>query len=303
MSNVLQNFEKFGRDISFFSTYTHSIIDITNNSKDNMNILLWRRIVAPLFLLFVSAVAEGTQAVSTIDYDNGDSYVGNLDEHGRKSGRGILKLAAGDVYEGEWLADKRHGKGILKWSDGDVYIGDYKDDIMHGNGKYIWEDGDIYQGEFNDGVFHGMGTMTWTHGSVYEGEYAYGLIHGKGKFTWSDGDEYVGMFFNGKRDGFGTQTSKWKLYQFHGEYSNDKMHGKGVISLLGNLLEFKGEWKDGHMTNISFDAFALLQRLVQVIGRSDPTLLRLRPCLGSLDGYVDDSSWQGASGCNGISIK
>ena len=276
-----------------------------------MNILLWR-IVATL-LLCISAVSStpeasgqadgGAQTVSTIDYDNGDSYIGTLDEHGRKSGKGILKLASCDFYEGEWSNDKRHGRGILHFN-GDIYEGEYKDDIMQGYGKYIWDDGDIYEGEFHDGVFHGKGKMAWLHGSVYEGEYGYGLIHGKGKYTWAYGVVYEGEFFNGKRDGVGTLTSKWSLYQYQGEWSDDKMHGKGVMSWFGDLIELKVELKEGWVTNMSFDVFALLQRMVQVIGRSDPTLLRRHPCLGSLEEFVDDSSWQqGASECIGISVK
>ena len=37
---------------------------------------------------------------------------------GLRSGKGILTLANGDVYDGHWKEDKKHGAGILDCSDG-----------------------------------------------------------------------------------------------------------------------------------------------------------------------------------------
>jgi len=36
--------------------------------------------------------------------------------------------ADGDVYEGDWVADKAHGRGFYEHIDGAKYIGDWKED-------------------------------------------------------------------------------------------------------------------------------------------------------------------------------
>ena len=34
-------------------------------------------------------------------------------------------MSNGDVYEGEWKANKFHGKGTLQMADGRIYTGDW----------------------------------------------------------------------------------------------------------------------------------------------------------------------------------
>ena len=231
--------------------------------------------------------AEVAPVVTTKIYLNGDSYEGEMDDNGLRNGKGVLTWT-GMVYDGDWVADKRHGKGIWKWTDGDIYEGEFKDDIMHGKGIYNWTFGDSYDGEFRNGLFHGKGKFTWADGSfydgnfkddqrhgegkytyadgtVYDGEYRDGLMHGKGKYTWPNGKLYDGMWLNDKRDGIGTQTSMWKLYRYQGEWRNDKKHGKGMISLFRNFVECEGEWEDGRLTNMPTHVLVLLQRLTEVI--------------------------------------
>jgi hypothetical protein len=59
-------------------------------------------------------------------------------------GRGVLKLADGNIYEGEYKDGNRHGKftsevrvivlgrGVWKGADGDNYEGEWKDDKFNG---------------------------------------------------------------------------------------------------------------------------------------------------------------------------
>ena len=42
--------------------------------------------------------------------DNGDVYVGIFDNN-MANGTGVLYMAGGDIYEGEWMDDKLHGHG------------------------------------------------------------------------------------------------------------------------------------------------------------------------------------------------
>ena len=41
------------------------------------------------------------------------------------NGKGTLKYANGDVYEGDFDEGVEHGKGTLKYANGDVYEGDW----------------------------------------------------------------------------------------------------------------------------------------------------------------------------------
>jgi hypothetical protein len=191
-----------------------------------MNIL-FRHIVILLLLLIAGTVsqASGTDgaptpvvSVATINYSNGDSYRGNIDNNGRRNGKGEYTWTDGSVYEGDWLADKRHGKGKFTYANGDVFVGEYKDDLRNGKGKYTFPNGDVFVGEYKDDLRNGM----------------------------------------------------WKLLRYQGEWSNDKMHGKGVKSFFGNLIEVIGEWKNGWLTSIvrvrvDIGVLALANRLVHAI--------------------------------------
>ncbi len=73
-----------------------------------------------------SHVGRLNNSAKTIQYENGDYYVGDLKD-GKRNGKGIYKFACGNVYEADWKDGKRNGKGILKLACGNVYEGDYND--------------------------------------------------------------------------------------------------------------------------------------------------------------------------------
>ena len=117
-----------------------------------------------LHVVFVCSVHSATSAVLAVvgDGRSGDPL------HERDDKR--------DVYEGEVDAEGRpHGKGTMKYASGDVYEGEYKDDKKHGRGKQVWPNGDIYDGQWLNNYAHGEGTMYFTKnkqvhkGSYYEG--------------------------------------------------------------------------------------------------------------------------------------
>jgi hypothetical protein len=41
------------------------------------------------------------------------------------TGKGIMRYANGDIYEGDWLDHELHGYGTFTFSDGRKYIGEY----------------------------------------------------------------------------------------------------------------------------------------------------------------------------------
>mmetsp|Transcript_36051 Transcript_36051/g.82800 ORF Transcript_36051/g.82800 Transcript_36051/m.82800 type:complete len:201 (-) Transcript_36051:62-664(-) len=124
--------------------------------------------------------------VQTLAYNDGSTYVGQVDKDG-----------------------KRHGSG--RWtSDAGCYEGQWRDDVQHGEGRQEWSDGRSYEGQFANGRFSGYGKMLWTSQTgvlSYEGQYQNDLKHGVGKFTWADGRTYEGEWQNGKRHGQGLYTS------------------------------------------------------------------------------------------------
>ena len=252
-----------------------------------MNILL-RRTAILLLLLIAGTVSQASGGVPpppvvsivTTKFSNGDSYIGNIDDNGRKNGHGKYTWADGDVYNGDWLADKIHGKGKYTWANGNVYDGDWLENTRHGKGKFTRANGSVYEGDWLEDKAHGKGKFTYANGDVYDGEYKDGWMHGKGKYTDANGAVYDGQYKDGLRNGLGTNTSKWKVLRYQGEWSNDKMHGKGAMSWFGNLIEFKGEWKDDRLTSIvrvrvDIDVFALLNRPMLISSSHLETLLPL----------------------------
>ena len=221
-----------------------------------MNILLRRIAILLSLLLIAGTVSQASGAdgaptpvvsVATTKYSNGDSYVGKIDDNGLRNGKGKYTYANGDVYVGEYRNGRKNGKGIYEWVNGNVYDGDWLANKRHGKGK-----------------------VTWANGNVYVGEYRNCLRNGKGKFTWTNGAVYVGEFLDGLRNGLGTDTSMWKVRRYQGEWSNDKMHGKGAMSWFGNLIEVKGEWKNGWLNSIvrvrvDIGVLAFVNRLIHAI--------------------------------------
>ena len=77
------------------------------------------------------------------DYDNGDKYEGEVDEHGKRNGRGVLlKLAAGIFYEGYFINGKANGRGRSILKDGDLVDGEFRDGQRHGFGLWLMPNSD-----------------------------------------------------------------------------------------------------------------------------------------------------------------
>lgn len=97
-------------------------------------------------------------------------------------------ICVGDVYEGEWVANRKDGKGTDIFSNGDAYHGEYKEGIPNGFGIYTWKTGSYYEGQFVDGLKHGKGIWRKNKDDVmsnrYEGQYYMDKKHGYGEFTW-----------------------------------------------------------------------------------------------------------------------
>lgn len=89
------------------------------------------------------------------------------------AGRGRFTYSNGDVYDGQYVNDKRQGKGAFIYADGDRYEGDWNNGRIEGYGVYVYEDGERYEGEWRDEAKHGKGVNTYVGGDIvsYEGNY------------------------------------------------------------------------------------------------------------------------------------
>eukprot|EP01087_Luapelamoeba_hula_P015554 TRINITY_DN4662_c0_g1_i5.p1 TRINITY_DN4662_c0_g1~~TRINITY_DN4662_c0_g1_i5.p1 ORF type:complete len:443 (+),score=76.99 TRINITY_DN4662_c0_g1_i5:44-1372(+) len=158
-------------------------------------------------------------------YPNGSTYIGALNEKGR-----------------------RHGKGIMLFKDG-KYEGGWKNGKQHGRGKYVWNSGSTYDGYWKTGKFDGMGTYTWPSGAAYMGTWTKGKKNGQGTFIWANGTKYEGAFVDDKKNGIGEYVSGTDGTRYFGEYVNEQMEGWGTY-LFPDGARFVGQFKNNNFDGV-----------------------------------------------------
>lgn len=199
-------------------------------------------------------------------YDSGDTYYGEINDEGKRHGKGVYRWLSGETYRGEWKNDSHHGFGEWKYADGKSgYRGEWYNGEAHGLGIYIGENGDQYEGAFKNGAMHGHGTQKYAGGATYTGEYVNNQRSGFGIFVWKSGETYHGDWKHDARNGEGLQTTKWRIYTYRGPWRDDKKHGWGIETWYGTFLVCEGEWNDGKPPprGKCICRLELLQRFVQ----------------------------------------
>lgn len=101
-------------------------------------------------------------------------YAGAMEE-GRRSGKGRIRFANGERFDGAWKDDLPHGLGEFWFANGDYYQGDVANGRMEGEGTYVASGAEVYEGGFAAGKRHGSGTVQWENGVSYESEWIDGL--------------------------------------------------------------------------------------------------------------------------------
>ena len=81
------------------------------------------------------------------------------------NGRGTLRFANGNVYEGDFKNNVREGKGTLRFANGEVYEGDFKNGRREGKGTYRFANGEVYEGDWKNGRTVGKGTDRFANGA------------------------------------------------------------------------------------------------------------------------------------------
>jgi hypothetical protein len=178
-------------------------------------------------------------------YLNGDIYAGEMSK-GRRHGTGTYQACRG-AYRGQWDRDDKHGHGVLMLADGGTFEGEWERDtvsdgegeyrdsegrtmrgqfklnqlglidlklssreddyswlhVVRGEGSCKYGDGKEYTGKLIEGRFEEYGVLIWPNGDMYEGSFYRGVCCGQGKFTRGDGTVWKGSFKKGRKHALG----------------------------------------------------------------------------------------------------
>jgi len=182
----------------------------------------------------------GDSRYASTSYKDREVYEGDFVDN-RKHGKGKVTYANGDFYEGDWVNDKYHGFGLLS-KDGNTFEGNWVDGKLHGFGRYAFPDGSVYEGDFVDNRKHGKGKVTHVNDESYEGDWVSDKYHGLGRYVFKNGNIYEGEFIGGKQ-------SKGKFLSkdgsvCEGDWVDGKLHGFGRYTTPDGSV-YEGEWIDG----------------------------------------------------------
>mmetsp|Transcript_168429 Transcript_168429/g.323691 ORF Transcript_168429/g.323691 Transcript_168429/m.323691 type:complete len:262 (+) Transcript_168429:103-888(+) len=84
---------------------------------------------------------------------------------------GTFTYANGDIYVGQWKADKKHGRGAYSYAkDGTKLVGEWEKGRII-SGKWIFPNGTLYSGTFKNNKPDGKGVWVFKNGNQLTGEY------------------------------------------------------------------------------------------------------------------------------------
>ena len=215
-----------------------SIIDWNNVTKQELEIIGISEQVAENIL------SKFKHSIYALNDLNGNFYLGEVDDKGRKSGKGKInyssKSTSGESllsYCGYFINNKRNGFGTAFYSDGSKFIGEWKDDKKNGKGIMIDSNGTIL-------TLFGK----WKEDSLILNKYISFLnrrYYGKVIFIHADGCKYEGQWKNGMMNGKGTYYNPDGTIFYIGEWKDDLMNGKGVSFYEHGIKQYEGDWKHG----------------------------------------------------------
>ncbi len=204
-----------------------------------------KRKVNPIIIIMIASLAAVLLTVLFIymfggrytTLENGDKYVGEVDENGEPTS-GVIKKQDGT----EATIDKANN--TITYNNGDKYVGEIKNGMRDGNGIMTFSaTGDIYEGQFEKDVITGKGIMKYANGDLYDGYFKNGKKDGEGIFSYANGNSYEGYFKNDVRSGYGVFTWGESGAKYKGNFENDLKNGDGVMT-YDNGDRYEGTFKD-----------------------------------------------------------
>lgn len=179
--------------------------------------------IFPIINILKESMRKMNQSKRKRVENNGNYYIGELNNEGMKNGNGKLFSSDGRIiYEGEFYNDKPEGMGKCFYNNGDYYIGPFKNGLRNGKGTIYYENGTVH----------------------YEGDFSNDQPQGNGKFILESGEYYIGQFKNGKKNGKGIDYFKNGKKQYEGDFVNDKAEGFGIFYYENGNILYIGEWKN-----------------------------------------------------------
>lgn len=124
-----------------------------------------KQFFALLLALMLAALCAVPAMAETINYTNGDKYVGEV-VNGKPNGIGTYTTSGGQVYHGEMVDGYFEGTGVYTWPSGSIYAGEFKKDLFEGKGVLVDADGYVYIGEFSGDKRHGIGSIYTPEGTL-----------------------------------------------------------------------------------------------------------------------------------------
>jgi hypothetical protein len=89
------------------------------------------------------------------------------------------------MYDGMWEKGKAHGKGIMKLANGEEYEGEFiQDQWGQGKGRYKYANSAVYEGDWVQGKRHGFGTFIFPNGNKFSGDWFNDVQDGNGQFVY-----------------------------------------------------------------------------------------------------------------------
>jgi len=240
--------EALGMDVKWDDKEKKVIIDnnMGGTSTDRVSVSKEVYTTGVVKIIDGDAFTLNSDKTTTIEFKNGDKYVGEINSDNKPHGKGTYSYnSIGRVYTGEFANGVRNGYGVSEYVSGErkgnKYEGYFLNDIAHGKCKYSQADGLKYVGDILNDKFTGDGEMTYPDGSIYKGQFLNDSPDGQGTYIFEDGSKYVGEWKRGNREGSGTFTTTDHVYI--GEWKNDKANGSGILT-YANGVKLIGEFRD-----------------------------------------------------------
>ncbi|ORC87532.1 uncharacterized protein TM35_000211380 [Trypanosoma theileri] len=190
-------------------------------------------------------VLRGISVFSPFEQTNAPlEYTGDFHHTHHRHGRGMARYVNGDVYDGDWISNRRQGQGKLVTESGEVYEGQWDRDERHGYGKISYADGGQFKGMMVHNKRHGEGVMLFSNGDEYYGTFTNDTIRGQGTMRYKNGDVYEGMWKDGLRNGEGKYTLRKQGAIVEGCFVHGLIQGRGVVQHPG-VSTFVGEFDRG----------------------------------------------------------
>ncbi|CAI2377793.1 unnamed protein product [Moneuplotes crassus] len=181
--------------------------------------------------VFHSAFYNGSPNGKGILINNSDLlYFNGEYVNGKFYGTGTYINHSGNIFEGQWKADKINGFVIQTDPNGDIYEGNYVDGKPEGLEKFTQNDGVSTEGQWENNQLNGYAINVLLNGVEYFGNYKNGFKDGNGNLTSPDGSSISGKWVHDKCEKGVYLDTKGREYKIPDEISYKK-----ALSMLESI--------------------------------------------------------------------